>query len=214
MMLTCACPGEVIIEYMDARNWGSADLAEAMDLPVAHVDALLAGSRRLTVEDALILGRIFGRPASLFLSLEAQYARSLANAWACASDLNGSTPDVATRWLARNGPGNFILEELETRQWATAELARRMDVPFSSVLSLLDGCRRLDVADAVGLARAFDMSIGFFVELESQYALLLTEIANEAWARGAWDEAEAAYRILRDSGRVAPSLALRDFGTA
>lgn len=70
-------------------------------------------------------------------------------------------------------PGNFIAEELDARGWSTTDLAARMGgdpaidrLTVDMLIAVEDRKMVLDEKTAFGLARAFDVSPQFFVNLD------------------------------------------------
>ena len=71
-------PGGIIDEYRETASMTQAELAGRLGLSQKHVNRLLAGIEPVTPETALKLEAVFGRPASLWLNLEARYREALA----------------------------------------------------------------------------------------------------------------------------------------
>jgi HTH-type transcriptional regulator / antitoxin HigA len=61
-------PGEFIREELDARGWTPDDLARIMNYPLRSVNALIAGTERITPETARALANVFGDDDPLYWS--------------------------------------------------------------------------------------------------------------------------------------------------
>ena len=68
-------------------------------------------------------------------------------------------------------PGDFILEELEERNWSKGDLADIMGRPPQLVSALLKGTRKITLETAKDLAAAFGTSAEFWVNLDTGYRL-------------------------------------------
>jgi len=68
-------------------------------------------------------------------------------------------------------PGDFIREEMETRGWLPADLARRAGWSIRFLKGLIDGKRALTADAALALADAFGTSAEYWMNLESSYQL-------------------------------------------
>lgn len=66
-------PGEFLREELDARGWTQTDLAAILDRPLAMVNEIIAGKRRITPETAKGLAAAFGTSPELWLNLESAY---------------------------------------------------------------------------------------------------------------------------------------------
>lgn len=75
-------PGEIIREELDARGWTQTDLADAMGRPLAAVNEIINGKRRITAKTAAELSTALGIDAQFWLNLESAYqlAQSRPNA--------------------------------------------------------------------------------------------------------------------------------------
>ncbi|MCW3836576.1 HigA family addiction module antitoxin [Sphingomonas canadensis] len=66
--------GEVLAsEFMEPLELDAAQLAAAIDAPVAHLQAVLSGERPMDAELDLRLGRYFRMSEGFFLRLQDQY---------------------------------------------------------------------------------------------------------------------------------------------
>lgn len=71
-------PGEVLEEYLAAWGMTKAELASRCGRPTKTISEIIHGKAAITAETAIQLGRVFGRPASLWQNLEANYRLRLA----------------------------------------------------------------------------------------------------------------------------------------
>ncbi len=71
-------PGEVLEEYLEVKGMTKAELAERCGRPTKTISEIIHGKAAITPETALQLERVLGRPASLWLNLEANYRLQLA----------------------------------------------------------------------------------------------------------------------------------------
>src|ERR1700692_2819511 len=68
-------------------------------------------------------------------------------------------------------PGEHLAEELDALQMSAAELARKLDVPASSVRQILNGTRSITGDTALRLAHFFGTSAQFWLNLQALYDL-------------------------------------------
>lgn len=68
-------------------------------------------------------------------------------------------------------PGEILQEELETLQLSARQLARALDVPPNRITSLLHQTRALTADTALRLARYFETSPEFWLNLQAAYDL-------------------------------------------
>lgn len=67
-------PGEVLEEeFLKPLNITKYRLAQALDVPATRIGEIVAGSREITAETALLLSRCFGTTAEFWLNLQSQY---------------------------------------------------------------------------------------------------------------------------------------------
>lgn len=71
-------PGEILAEALDERQMSQSELARLMGRPVKTVNEIVNAKTALTPETALQLELVLGIPASLWVNLEAEYRRFLA----------------------------------------------------------------------------------------------------------------------------------------
>jgi addiction module HigA family antidote len=71
-------PGEVLEEYLSALGMTKAELATRCGRPTKTISEIIHGKAAITPETAIQLGRVFGRPASLWQNLESNYRLRLA----------------------------------------------------------------------------------------------------------------------------------------
>ena len=63
-------PGEILREEMDARGLSANAMAQAFDIPVDLITAMLNGKREVTPDTARRLSRYFGTTPELWLNLQ------------------------------------------------------------------------------------------------------------------------------------------------
>jgi addiction module HigA family antidote len=71
-------PGEVLEEYLTVLGMTKAELAARCGRPTKTISEIIHGKTAITAETAIQLGRVFGRPASLWQNLEANYRLRIA----------------------------------------------------------------------------------------------------------------------------------------
>lgn len=71
-------PGEILAEALEERRMSQSELARRMDRPVKTINEIVNAKTALTPETALQLELVLGIPASLWVNLEADYRRFLA----------------------------------------------------------------------------------------------------------------------------------------
>ena len=71
-------PGEHLAEFMADYGLSARALARDLNVPHNRILEILAGKRSITAETALRLARYFGTSARLWLGLQADYDRELA----------------------------------------------------------------------------------------------------------------------------------------
>lgn len=63
--------GEMLVtEFMEPMDLTQTALADAMGVPRKHVNELCNNRRRITVDTALILARVFGNSAEFWINLQ------------------------------------------------------------------------------------------------------------------------------------------------
>lgn len=75
-------------------------------------------------------------------------------------------------------PGSFIAEELESRNWAQADLAYILGMDVTQLNKLIKGERNITPETAIALGDAFDMPAQFFMNLQNAYDLLKAKRAD------------------------------------
>jgi HTH-type transcriptional regulator/antitoxin HigA len=69
-------PGEFLREELEARGWTQADLADRLGCSPEKVDAIIAGTCRLSPATARGLAQALGTSSQLWLNLDATYRRA------------------------------------------------------------------------------------------------------------------------------------------
>jgi len=72
-------------------------------------------------------------------------------------------------------PGRVLKRELKARKLSANQLALALRVPSGRITSILNGERSITVETALRLARYFDTTAQFWVNLQSQYDLAVAE---------------------------------------
>jgi addiction module HigA family antidote len=80
-------------------------------------------------------------------------------------------------------PGEHLNEQLDALEMSAAEFARRIAVPTNRVTELLNGKRAVTADTALRLARAFDTSARFWMNLQVLYDLRVAEAAADKRVR-------------------------------
>ncbi len=71
-------------------------------------------------------------------------------------------------------PGEILREELEAIQLSANNFAQRLSVPTNRITAILNGNRSITADTAIRLARFFDTSPEFWLNLQRDYDLKLT----------------------------------------
>ena len=72
-------PSEILrSEFMEPLNLTNIQLAEALNLPLSHIDAILDRNQTISSELALRLSRYFGNSAEFWLNLQQRYNLKIA----------------------------------------------------------------------------------------------------------------------------------------
>lgn len=71
-------PGEMLTEELECLDVSAAALARALHAPANRIALILNGSRGITADTALRLGRWFGMGSEFWLNLEKQHELRLA----------------------------------------------------------------------------------------------------------------------------------------
>jgi HTH-type transcriptional regulator/antitoxin HigA len=198
-------PGEFLRDELAERCWTQRDLAEILDRPVAAVNEIVAGKRRITPDTARGLAAALGTSPEFWLSLEAAY-----QLWRVSADETSSVTRRAQ--LYAKAP----VREMLRRGWI--ERSDSVDVLEHRVLAFL-GVAHIDDEPRV-FRHAARKSTPYLDCTSSQMAWLLrarqlaqaTEVARYS-RRGvaaclkqlralihAPEEARRAPRVLADAG--------------
>lgn len=73
-----SCPGETLLETIDALGMTEADLASRMGRPVEAVSDIVSGEAPITPETASALEKVLGVPAQFWNNRERHYREYLA----------------------------------------------------------------------------------------------------------------------------------------
>jgi HTH-type transcriptional regulator/antitoxin HigA len=123
------CPGDVLREELEARNWTQTELAEIIGRPVRLINEIIAGKKAITPETAIQLGQSLGTGAELWMNLESQFQLSKVQ--------------VADNLIARRAAlyNRFPVREMVKRGWVT--FSKNIDVLEQQFLEFF-GIRHLD----------------------------------------------------------------------
>lgn len=67
-------PGEILLhEFLEEMNLSQYRLAKAISVPPRRINEIVKGTRAITADTALRLGRFFGMSAEFWLNLQSQY---------------------------------------------------------------------------------------------------------------------------------------------
>jgi addiction module HigA family antidote len=66
-------PGRILKRELVARDLSATRLASALRVPSGRITSILKGSRAITPETALRLGRYFGNDARFWMKLQTRY---------------------------------------------------------------------------------------------------------------------------------------------
>ena len=95
-------PGEVLREdFMVPHKLSANRLAGAMAVPTNRITAILNGTRGITGETALLLGRVFGTTPEFWMNLQIRYELDLAVSQTTAARLDAA--EAFGRTLAAAG---------------------------------------------------------------------------------------------------------------
>lgn len=90
-MKTPIHPGEVLADELEALDLSSSELARRIKVPTNRVTQIIKGSRSITADTALRLGRFFGTSALFWMNLQKLYELDLA-AESMSKDIDTITP--------------------------------------------------------------------------------------------------------------------------
>jgi len=71
--LAVVTPGDVLQDYLDGAGVTPAQLAEATHMPKARISDILKGTRAMTADTALRLGRFFSTTPQFWMNLQSAY---------------------------------------------------------------------------------------------------------------------------------------------
>ncbi|HEB77675.1 MAG TPA: addiction module antidote protein, HigA family [Methylothermaceae bacterium] len=78
-VIPISTPGEILRrEFMEPLGLSASALAKALKVPTNRITAILHGSRSITADTALRLGRYFGTTAEFWLNLQKDYELRMA----------------------------------------------------------------------------------------------------------------------------------------
>ncbi len=71
-------PGEILRDDLEALDMSGAELARQIDVPANRITTILKGTRAVTGDTALRLGRFFDTSPDFWLNLQKQYELRIA----------------------------------------------------------------------------------------------------------------------------------------
>lgn len=78
-VIPISTPGEILRrEFMEPLGLSASALAKALKVPTNRITAILHGSRSITADTALRLGRYFGTTAEFWINLQKDYELRMA----------------------------------------------------------------------------------------------------------------------------------------
>ena len=89
-------------------------------------------------------------------------------------------------------PGRILRRELEARKLSANRLALDLGVPSGRITDILNGRRSVSADTALRLARYFGNSAQFWLDLQSQYDIAITERERGAEIKRRVHPADAA----------------------
>ncbi len=72
-------------------------------------------------------------------------------------------------------PGEKVMEHLANKKWKQADLARASGLHHKTVGDVCRGNIRITARTALGLAKALDKPVAFWLELQSKHDLLVAQ---------------------------------------
>ncbi len=140
-------PGDTLAEILDERSMTQTELAERLGISLKHVNRIIKGAASISAEVALGLEKVFGVPASFWMTREAHFQADVARQqqrvdlvdaldWACQFPL----ADLRKRGLiTRRNQGPELVEELlgflglaHPSQWKEPKVVYRKSQKFES----------------------------------------------------------------------------------
>jgi len=73
-----AHPGEIIVDYLESRQWSQRDLARRSGLTPKTISEICSGKASVSPPTALNLEKVFGRPAHFWLNLQRRFDEAAA----------------------------------------------------------------------------------------------------------------------------------------
>ncbi|MCL2326218.1 MAG: HigA family addiction module antitoxin [Proteobacteria bacterium] len=117
-------PGDILKDYMQAARMKQSDLASKMGVSAKTVSMLVRDSRPITVEYAVMLERIFGRPSKFWLNLEAVWKESIVR------EKEGKKFEKYKNWCALFKFNELVEFGLIRPAYNTADIVRSLMVYF------------------------------------------------------------------------------------
>jgi HTH-type transcriptional regulator/antitoxin HigA len=73
-----AHPGEIVVDYLESRQWSQRDLARRSGLTPKTISEICSGKASVSPTTALNLEKVFGRPAHFWLNLQRRFDEAAA----------------------------------------------------------------------------------------------------------------------------------------
>jgi HTH-type transcriptional regulator/antitoxin HigA len=140
-------PGDTLAELLDERSMTQTELAERLGVSLKHVNRVVKGAASISAELALGLEKVFGAPASFWMTREAHFQADRARQeqrvdFAGALDWASGFPLKELRKrgrIAQRRAGPELVEELlrflgiaHPSQWSDPQVAYRKSQKFDS----------------------------------------------------------------------------------
>ena len=182
------CPGEVLLEEIEARGMSQKELAARLGRPPQVVNEIIRGKKGITPDTAVGLGKVLGIDPQYWINLETDYRMTLAR--------NREAEALAdnVRWLDA-----YPIREMIKRGWITA--GRDRVSRLKALLAFLEM--------AVPEPLAYQEAVGFRITAAAQkrvsggaLAVWLRKGELEARKRSTADYDPDAFRAVLDRIRV------------
>lgn len=111
-------------------------------------------------------------------------------------------------------PGEFIREELESRGWTQAELARITGRPLQTINAIIQGTKAITPDTAAALGAAFGNGAEVWLDRESRYRLAGTNVDTSSISKAARLHAIAPVRDMEKRGWIGKTESVEDLENA
>jgi len=91
-------PGKILREeFMDPLSISAYRLAKDLDVPQDRISAILRGTRAITLDTAIRLGRYFGTTHQFWLNLQSEYEFRLVRRSGALKEIEARVPVLASQ---------------------------------------------------------------------------------------------------------------------